>query len=109
MTATCSSMAFVKHDNYFFMSETSAKDAIYTSAIQIVVEYEIVLSLMAYTVTVITRSKGGALQSLEIDKYISISGIRRCDKKYVSSNRRLFGHNLTGFNRKFRDEFRKDQ
>jgi hypothetical protein len=65
-------MAVVNHDNRFFMSETSVNDAIYTSAIQSVIEYEIVLSLMAYTVTLIARSRGGALQILEIDKYISI-------------------------------------
>jgi hypothetical protein len=58
MTTTCSSVAIVKHDFFFFMSETSTKDAIYTSTIQSVLEYEIVLGLMAYTTTLITRSRG---------------------------------------------------
>jgi hypothetical protein len=66
MTATCSSVAVVKHDFRFFMSETPAKDAIYTSMIQSVLEYEIVLGLMAYTAVLITRSRGGALQILDI-------------------------------------------
>jgi hypothetical protein len=67
MTTTCSSVAIIKHDFRFFMSETPTKDTIYTSTIQSVLEYEIVLGLMAYTSTLITRSRGGALQSLEID------------------------------------------
>jgi hypothetical protein len=63
------------------MSETSAKDAVYTLMIQCVLEYEIVLSLMAYTVTLIMRRRrGGTLQSLEIDKDIYIPGVRRLDK-----------------------------
>jgi hypothetical protein len=61
------------------MSETSAKDAIYTSTIQSVFEYEIVLGLMAYTMTLIMKSRGRALQSMEIDKYISIPVVRRHD------------------------------
>ena len=60
-------MAIVKHDFSFFMSEALMKDAIYTSTIKSIFEYEIVLGLMAYTTTLITRSRGGALQSLEID------------------------------------------
>ena len=72
MTATCFGMEIVKHDNYFFMSEASTQDAVYTSLIQRIIEYEIILSLMAYPSMLITRSRGGALQSLEIDQYISI-------------------------------------
>jgi hypothetical protein len=49
------------------MSETPVKDAIYTSTIQSVLEYEIVLGLMAYMVMLITRSRGGTLQSMDID------------------------------------------
>ena len=64
MTATCSSVAIIKHDFFFFMSETSANDAVYTLMIQSVLEYEIVLSLMVYTATLIMRSSGGALQSI---------------------------------------------
>jgi hypothetical protein len=60
-------MEIVKHDFFFFMSEASAKNAIYTSTIKSVLEDEIVLGLMTYTMTFITRSRGGALQSLEID------------------------------------------
>jgi hypothetical protein len=67
MTATCSTVAIVKHNLCFFMGETLAKDAIYTSMIQSVLEYEIVFGLMAYTMTFITRSRGRELQSLEID------------------------------------------
>ena len=72
MTATCSSVAIIKHDFLFFMSEASVKNAIYTLTIESVLEDEIILGLMTYTVTFITRSRGGALQSLEIDKNISI-------------------------------------
>jgi hypothetical protein len=67
MTATCSNVAIIKHYFFLFMSETSKKDEIHTSTIQSVLEYEIVFGLMAYTVMLITRSRGGALQSLEID------------------------------------------
>ena len=74
MTATCSSMAIIKQNFFFFMSEASTKNAIYTSTIESVLEDEIVLGLMTYMVTLITRSRGGALQILEIDKYISIQG-----------------------------------
>jgi hypothetical protein len=49
---------------------------------------------MAYTAKLITRSRGGALEIMEIDQYISIPGIQRRDKKHVSFNRRLFGHNI---------------
>jgi hypothetical protein len=43
------------------------KDVIYTLMIQSVFEYEIVLGLMAYTMTLITTGRGGELQTLEID------------------------------------------
>jgi hypothetical protein len=95
MTTTCSSVAIVKHDFHFFMSETSAKDAVYTLTIQSVLEYEIVLSLIAYTVRLITRSKGGALQILEIDKHISIPGVGKCDQEHVSIDRKLVRNNIT--------------
>jgi hypothetical protein len=49
------------------MGETPMKDAIYTSTIQSVLEYEIVFGLMVYLTTLITRRKGRALQSLEIE------------------------------------------
>jgi hypothetical protein len=75
MTATGSSMAIVKHDNCFFVNETSAQDAVYTSPIQCIIKYEIIISLMVYASMLITKSRGGELQSLEIDKYISILGI----------------------------------
>jgi hypothetical protein len=67
MTTTCSSVVVIKNDFHFFMSEVSMKDAIYTLTIQSVLEYETVLGLMAYMMTLITRSKGGALQSMEIE------------------------------------------
>jgi hypothetical protein len=60
-------VVIVKHDFHFFMSETAMKDAIYTSTIQSVLEYEIVLGLMAYTTMLITRRRGGALKILEIE------------------------------------------
>ena len=75
MTTTCSSMEIVNHDFFFFMSEASVKDAIYTLTIQSIFEYEIVLGLMAYMATLIMRSRGRALKSLDIDKYISIPGV----------------------------------
>jgi hypothetical protein len=67
MTTTCSSVAIIKNNFLFFMSETLTKDTIYTSTTQSVLEYEIVLGLMAYMVTLITRSRGQALKILEID------------------------------------------
>jgi hypothetical protein len=67
MTTTCSSVAIVKHEFHFFMSETPMKDAIYTSMIQSVFENKIVFFLMAYTSMLIMRSRGEALQILEID------------------------------------------
>ena len=60
-------MEIVKHDFCFFMSEALVKDAIYTSMIESVLKDEIVLGLITYTTTLITRSRGGALQILEID------------------------------------------
>ena len=67
MTTTCSSVSVIKNEFLFFMSETSTKDAIYTSMIQSVLEYEIVFFLMAYMPMLITRRKRGALQILDID------------------------------------------
>jgi hypothetical protein len=65
MIARCSSVAIVKHSFFFFMSEALAKDAIYTLMIQSIFKYEIFLGLMAYAATLIMRSRGVALQSLE--------------------------------------------
>ena len=109
MTTTWSGMEIVKHDNCFFVSEASMQDAVYTSLIQRIVEYKIILSLMAYTTMLITRTRGGEIQSLEIENYISIPGIQIYDKKHISSDMGLFRHNITWLDRKFRDEFRKDQ
>jgi hypothetical protein len=95
MITTASSMAIIKHDNCFFVSETSTQDAVYTSLIQCIIEYEIILSLMAYASMLITRSRGEALQILDIDKYISIPGIQRGDKKHISYDRKLFRHKIT--------------
>ena len=67
MTTTYSSVAVVKHEFYFFMSEKLVEDAIYTPKIQSVIENEIVFHLMAYTSTLIMRRRGEELQSLEID------------------------------------------
>jgi hypothetical protein len=75
MNTTCSGVAIFKNDFCFFMSEEPTKDAIYTSKIESVFEDEIVLGLMTYMMMLIMRSRGGALQSLEIDKYISIPGV----------------------------------
>jgi hypothetical protein len=60
-------MAIVNHDFLFFMSEALAKNTIYPSMIENVFEDEIILGLMTYMPTFIMRSRGGALQSLEID------------------------------------------
>jgi hypothetical protein len=68
-------MEIVEHYDGLLMSETSTQDAVYTSPIQCIIEYEIILSLMVYPPTLVTRSRGGALQILEIDKYISIPGV----------------------------------
>ena len=87
MTTTCSILAVVKNKVCFFMSETPTKDAIYTSTIQSVLEYEIVFFLMAYTSMLIMRSRGGALQILEIDKYISVPGVLRFNQKHIPPNR----------------------
>jgi hypothetical protein len=67
MTTTCSSVVVVKNEFLFFMSETPAKDAIYTLKIQSVLKYEIILGLMVYTSILITRSRGRELQIMEID------------------------------------------
>jgi hypothetical protein len=67
MTTTCFNVAVVKHEFHFFVIETPMKDAIYTSTIQSVIENGIVFFLMAYMSMLIARSRGGALQSLEID------------------------------------------
>jgi hypothetical protein len=67
MTATSSSVKILKHDFHFFMCEKPMKDAIYTSVIWSVLKYEIIFGLMEYTMKLIMRSRGGALQSLEID------------------------------------------
>jgi hypothetical protein len=67
MTTTCSSVAVIKNEFHFFMSDAPTEDAIYTSKIQSVIECVIVFFLMAYSLMLITRSRGGALQSLEID------------------------------------------
>jgi hypothetical protein len=67
-------MTIVEHYDGLLMSETSTQDAVYTSPIQRIIEYEIILSLMAYPPTLIMRSRGGALQILEIDQYISVPG-----------------------------------
>jgi hypothetical protein len=68
-------MTIVEHYDGLLVSETSAQDAVYTSPIQCIIEYEIVLSLMAYPSTLVTRSRGGALQILEIDQYIFVPGV----------------------------------
>jgi hypothetical protein len=60
-------MEIVKHELCFFMSEASVKNTIYPSTIESILKDEIILGLMTYTVTLITRSRGEALQSLEID------------------------------------------
>jgi hypothetical protein len=68
-------MTIVEHYDGLLMSETSTQDAVYTSPIQRIIEYEIVLGFMAYLPMLITRSRGGALQSLDIDRYISVPGV----------------------------------
>jgi hypothetical protein len=55
-------MAIIKHNFFFFMSEVLTKDAIYTSMIHSIFEYEIVLGLMMYMVMLIMRSRGGAFK-----------------------------------------------
>jgi hypothetical protein len=67
MTTTCSGVEIIKHNFRFFMSEKLTKDVVYISMIQSVLKYEIVLGLMVYTTTLIMRSRGGALQILEIE------------------------------------------
>jgi hypothetical protein len=55
-------MAILKHNLHFFMSEASAKNTIYTSSIESVFKDEIILGLMSYAVTFITRSIGGVFK-----------------------------------------------
>jgi hypothetical protein len=50
------------------------KNAIHTSTIQSVIEYKIVSCLKSNSSTLITGSRRGALQRLDIHKYISIPG-----------------------------------
>jgi hypothetical protein len=68
-------MTIVEHYDGLLMSEKSMQDAVYTSPIQHIIEYEIIISLMAYPSMFVTRSRGGALQSLEIDQYISVASV----------------------------------
>jgi hypothetical protein len=68
-------MTIIEHYDGLLMSETSAQDAVYTSLIQRIIEYEIVLSLMVYPPMLVMRSRGGELQILEIDQYISVPGV----------------------------------
>jgi hypothetical protein len=42
MTTTCSSVTVVKNEFFFLMYKASVKNAIYSSTIQIFIEYEIV-------------------------------------------------------------------
>jgi hypothetical protein len=90
MTAMCSGMEIIKPDNFFFVSETSMQDVVYTSLIQRIVEYEIILGLMAYTSTLITRSRGGALQ---VWIYISIYIYQR-SKDVIKNISPLLGNSL---------------
>jgi hypothetical protein len=60
-------VAFVKDKFHFFMNKAPTKNEIYTSKIQSVIEDEIVSCLMAYTSTLIARSRGGDLQIMDID------------------------------------------
>jgi hypothetical protein len=66
MTTTCSNVAVIKNELRFFMNEAPTKDAIYTLTIQSVLEYETIFFLMAYMLMLIMRSRGRALQILEI-------------------------------------------
>ena len=65
-------MKIVEHYDNLLMNETSMQDVVYTSPIQCIIEYEIILSLMAYPSMLVTRSENGTLQILEIDQYISV-------------------------------------
>jgi hypothetical protein len=88
-------MTIIEHYDSLLMSETSMQDTIYTSPIQRIIEYKIVLGLMEYPPMLITRSRGGALQILEIDQYISIPGVRRFNQKHITPDRRFLKHNIT--------------
>ena len=67
MTTTCSNVAVVKNEFRFFMDKAPANNTIYTSMIQSVIEYEIVLCLMENLLKPFTGSIRRAIQSLEID------------------------------------------
>jgi hypothetical protein len=67
MTATCSSVIVVQNELFFFMDKALAKNEIYTSMIQSVIEYEIILFLMVNLSTLIAGRRSRALESLEID------------------------------------------
>jgi hypothetical protein len=88
-------MEIIEHYDGLLMSETSMQDAVYTSTVQSIIEYEIIHSLMGYQPTLVTRSRGGELQIFEIDKYIIVLGVRRWNQKHIPPDRRFLGHNIT--------------
>jgi hypothetical protein len=67
MTTTCSSVAVIQNELFFLVYKAPMKNAIYTSTIQSVIEYEIVSCLMVNSSTLVAGSRSRALQSLEID------------------------------------------
>jgi hypothetical protein len=67
MITTCSSVAVVKNKFHFFVNKAPMKNAIYMSTIESVIKDDIISSPMAYSLMLIARSRGRALQSMEID------------------------------------------
>jgi hypothetical protein len=67
MTTTCSSVEVVQNEPWFFVDKAPMKNAIYTTTIQSVIEYEIVSCLMENSSMLIAGRRSEELQSLEID------------------------------------------
>jgi hypothetical protein len=65
------------------MGKTMMENKINSSMIQSVIDNKVMVGLMAYPSMLIARSRGGALQSLEIHKYIPIPRVGRCNEEEV--------------------------
>jgi hypothetical protein len=68
MTTTCSNVVVVQNELYFLLYKAPMKNAIYTSMIQSVIEYEIVSCLMVNSSMLIAGSRSKELQSMELEK-----------------------------------------
>jgi hypothetical protein len=70
------------------------QNIVYSLAIQSVTEDKLILSLVSYTSSVISRDMLRELQSLEIENNVSIPGVRRRDKETVFIRKRVNMNNI---------------